>query len=60
MLYLLTVLVVFIALVAALYAGVVEASKLVVAIKDAATLVALALGAFSGILARKHLTPDPE
>ena len=48
----------FVALVGALYVGVVETPKMMVAIKDAATVAALAMGAWSGLLAKRHLTPD--
>ena len=60
MIYIATAVLAFVALVAALYVGVVEAPRLMIAIKDAATVAALALSAFSGILAKKYLTPDPK
>jgi len=50
----------FVALVAAIYAGVIDPSKLALAIKDAATVVTGLLSVLSGFLAIKNLTPDPQ
>jgi energy-converting hydrogenase Eha subunit C len=48
----------FVALVAAIYAGYIDPSKLAVSIKDAATVTTGLLSILSGLLAVKHLTPD--
>ncbi len=48
----------FVALVAAIYAGAIDPSKLAIAIKDAATIVTGLLSVLSGSLAVKNLTPD--
>lgn len=49
-----------IALAAALYVGIIDVSRAVVAIKDTATLAALAMAVWSSLLAKRHLTPDPD
>jgi energy-converting hydrogenase Eha subunit C len=48
----------FVALVAAIYTGYIDPTKLAVAIKDAATVTTGLLSVLSGFLAVKNLTPD--
>ena len=48
----------FVALVAAIYTGYIDPSKLAIAIKDAATVTTGLLSVLSGFLAVKNLTPD--
>ena len=57
--YVIAALLAFVALVAAIYVGIIDVPKMVVAIKDAATVAALAMGVWSSLLAKKNLTPDP-
>ena len=58
--YIVTAIVGFATLVATIYAGVLDPSKLVEATKEAGTVASSILAVLSGILAKVNLTPDPE
>jgi hypothetical protein len=56
--YIVTALVGFATLVAVIYAGVIDPTKLTDAIKEAGGIATAALSIFAGILAQVNLTPD--
>lgn len=58
--YIVTAIVGFVTLVAMIYAGVIEPTKLALAIKEAGGVATTLLSILSGVLARLKLTPDPE
>ena len=58
--YIVTALVAFATLTATIYAGVLDPTKLVEAVKEAGAVATAILGIFSGVLARLNLTPDPQ
>lgn len=58
--YIITAIVGFVTLVAVIYAGVLDPTRLTESIKEAGGVATALLSILSGLLARKNLTPDPE
>ena len=56
--YIVTAIVGFVTLVAVIYAGVLDPTRLTDSIKEAGGIATAFLGIISGVLARANLTPD--
>lgn len=58
--YIVTAVVGFVTLVAVIYAGIIDPTKLTDALKEAGGVATAFLGIISGVLARANIMPDPE